>query len=226
MGKSKSDKNNGNWHKGNFPGKVAVKHVTEPDQGVGSGIGMKGFDSFGDDGHSMNVTRPGKPVIPISNVRSSVVTIGGVQRPSLGPDDTVVGVEIEDSEDEAKENTMESNETKEVGSDVHEDFVTSIKPAIKKTKKRSKRPRKGGKDMHSGMELLDLDFLVNVVEDIEGEDESGVVMRRVCFAELVRRDQRHEISSNTLTVYAMDVAGLYGKQVQCQAMLELSERTK
>lgn len=227
MGKSKSDKNNGNWHKGSFPNKVAVKHVTEPEQGVGSGVGMKGFDSFGDDdGRVSIVTRPGKPVIPISNVRSSVVTIGGVQRPALGPDDTVVGEEIEESEDEAKEKTMESNEMKEVGSEVHDDFAAVVKPAMKSAKKRPNRPRKGGKDMHSGMELLDLEFLLGVVEDVEGSGESEVVMRRLCFNELVRSDQRHEISSNTLKIYAMDADGLYGKQVQCQAMLELTERTK
>lgn len=226
MGKSKSDKNDGNWPKGSLPGKVAVKRVTEPEQGVGSGVGMKGFDSFGDDGRSTIVTRPGKPVIPISNVRASVVTIGGVQRPALGPDDTVVDGEIEENEGQAKEKTMKSNDTKDVGSDMHEDLSAAIKPAMKNVKKRPNRPRKGGKDMHSGMELLELAFLVGVVEDLDGGDEAGVVMRRLCFNELVRSDQRHEISSNTLKVYAMDVDGLYGKQVQCQAMLELTERTK
>lgn len=226
MGKSKSDKNNSNWHKGGFSGKVAVKRVTEPEQGVGSGVGMKGFDSFADDGRSTIVTRPGKPVIPFSNVRASVVTIGGVERPALGPDDTVVDEEIEESEDQAKEKTMESNDTKDVGSDMHEDQSALVKPAMKNVKKRPNRPRKGGKDMYSGMELLELEFLVAVVEDAEGNDEAGVVMRRLCFNELVRSDQRHEISSNTLKVYAMDIDGLYGKQVQCQAMLELTERTK
>lgn len=226
MGKSKSDKNNGNWHKGSFPNKVAVKHVTEPEQGVGAGVGMKGFDSFGDDGRPVVVTRPSKPVIPISNVRTSVVTIGGVQRPALGPDDTVFGGETEEIEDESKEKTMKSNDTKEVGSDIHDDLGAGVHPAVKSVKRRPNRPRKGGKDMHSGMELLDLEFLLCVVEDVEGNDEAGVVMRRLCFNELVRSDQRHEISSNTLRIYAMDVDVLYGKQVQCQAMLELTERTK
>jgi len=222
MGKSKSDRNGSNRHKGSFANKVAVKHVTEPEQGVGSGVGMKGFDSFGDDGRPTVVTRPGKPVIPISNVGASVVTIGGVQRPALGPDDTAVGDETEESEDEAMEKTMKSNEKDEVSSGTHDDSASTVKSV----KKRPNRPRKGGKDMHSGMELLDLEFLLGMVENTEDDDESSVIIRRLCFNELVRSDQRHEISSNTLKVYAKDVNGLYGKQVQCQAMLELTERTK
>ncbi|MBW8036159.1 MAG: hypothetical protein FVQ79_11140 [Planctomycetes bacterium] len=187
---------------------------------------MKGFDSFGDDdGRPTIVTRPGKPVIPVSNVRASVVTIGGVQRPALGLDDTVVSAETEEREDESKEKTMESNEMNEVGSDIPADLASTFKPAVKSVKKRPNRPRKGGKDMHSGMELLELAFLLGVVEDVDSREESEVIMRRLCFGELVRSDQRHEISSNTLKIYAMDVDGLYGKQVQCQAMLELTERT-
>ncbi len=224
MGKSKSGKNDGNWHKG----KVAVKHVTEPDQGVGSGVGMKGFDSFGeDDIRPISVTRPGKPTIPISNVRANVVTIGGVQRPALGPDDAVPDEAIEGTEDEAKEKTMGSNGVNESGTDGHDevDSEAPVKASRKNVKKRPNRPRKGGKDMHSGMELLELEFLLNVVEAVDGSGEADVVMRRLCFGELIRSDQRHEISSNTLKVYAMNVDGLYGKDVQSQAMLELTERT-
>lgn len=213
MAKSKSNKKNG-------LNKVTIAHVTEPDHGVGSGVGMKGFDSFGDNGGSdLNVTRPEKPKIPISAERSRVVTIGGVQRPVLGLDETTIIDSIKETE-EAKGSMMENDDKNESYSET----AVEVKPSRNENKKRSNLIRKGGKDMHSGMSLLDVEFLLSIVDNSDNGDGHDIIMRKLCFNELVRSSQRHEISSSSLKMYAMDVDGLYGKSIQCEAMLELAER--
>ena len=213
MSKSKSNKKKGH-------NKVISGHVTEPDHGVGSGVGMKGFDSFGDNGgRDIHVTRPEKPKIPVSAGRSRVVTIGGVQRPALGPDETAIGDALEETE-EGKGDMMENDDKKESNLET----AAEVTPAKNGNKKRGNLIRKGGKDMHSGMELLDVEFLLSIVDISDNGDGHDVVMRKLCFNELVRSSQRHEISSGALKMYAMDVDGLYGKSIQCEAMLELAER--
>lgn len=213
MSKSEFDKKNG-------LNKVISGHVTEPDHGIGSGVGMKGFDSFGDNsGRDLNVTRPEKPKIPVSGVRSKIVTIGGVQRPALGPDETAFGDAIDETE-EGKGDMME-NDDKKAG---NLETAAEGAPAKTENKNRSNLIRKAGKDMHSGMELLDVEFLLSIVDTSDNGDGHDVVMRKLCFNELVRSGQRHEISSSALKMYAMDADGLYGKSIQCEAMLELAER--
>jgi hypothetical protein len=194
--------------------------VTEPDHGVGSGVGMKGFDSFGANGGAdLSVTRPEKPKIPISAERSRIVTIGGVQRPAIGPDESAITDAIEETE-EAKGNMMENDDKNESYSET----AVEVKPSRNENKKRSNLIRKGGKDMHGGMELLGAEFLLSIVDNSDNGDGHDVIMRKLCFNELVRSSQRHEISSISLKMYAMDVDGLYGKSIQCEAMLELAER--
>jgi len=85
--------------------------------------------------------------------------------------------------------------------------------------------RNRDKDLAGGMEILDLDFLLNVVESTEGEDKNDVAMRRLTFDELLRRDQLDTIDSNALKVYAINDGSLYGKVIQCEAMKVLTERT-
>jgi hypothetical protein len=81
------------------------------------------------------------------------------------------------------------------------------------------------KDLAIGMEILDLDFLLSVVENTEGNDKNDVAMRRLTFDELLRREQLDTIDSNALKVYAMNEGELYGKVIQCEAMKVLTERT-
>jgi hypothetical protein len=81
------------------------------------------------------------------------------------------------------------------------------------------------KDLAIGMEILDLDFLLSVVENTEGNDKNDVAMRRLTFDELLRREQQDSIDSNALKVYAMNEGELYGKVIQCEAMKVLTERT-
>ncbi len=82
-----------------------------------------------------------------------------------------------------------------------------------------------GKDLHSGMELLELDFLLSIVENTKGDDENDVTMRKLNFNELFRRDQLSEADSHSLAVYAINEGKVYGKDIQCKAMKELTTRT-
>jgi hypothetical protein len=82
------------------------------------------------------------------------------------------------------------------------------------------------KDLASGMELLGVDFLVSVVENTKGDGENDVTMRRLSFGELARREKLSAVDSNTLKVYATNKRRLYSRDIQCEAMRELAQRTK
>lgn len=81
------------------------------------------------------------------------------------------------------------------------------------------------KDLASGMEILELDFLLSVVENTESDDSNDVTMRKLNFNELLRREQLDTIDSTALKVYAKNEDKLYGKVIQCEAMKELTKRT-
>jgi len=85
--------------------------------------------------------------------------------------------------------------------------------------------RERGRDLAGGMEMLKLDFLLSVVENAEGDDKNDVMMRKLNFNELLRREQLNEIDGNALKVYAVDEGNLHGKDIQFQAMKELAVRT-
>jgi hypothetical protein len=81
------------------------------------------------------------------------------------------------------------------------------------------------RDLGGGMEMLEMDFLLSVVENTKGEDKNDVTMRKLVFNELLRREQLDAIDSNALKVYTVDESRLYGKDIQCEAMKKLAERT-
>ena len=81
------------------------------------------------------------------------------------------------------------------------------------------------KDLHGGMELLELDFLLSIAENTEGNDQNDVTMRKLNFNELLRRGKQNQIDSGALAVYAVNAGNLYGKDIQCEATKELSRRT-
>jgi len=85
--------------------------------------------------------------------------------------------------------------------------------------------KKAQKDLQSGMELLELDFLLSVVEDTQSDNSNTVTMRKLSFDELVRRNKLHTVDSNALKVYAKNTDSLYGKTIQCEAIKQLAERT-
>jgi len=93
-----------------------------------------------------------------------------------------------------------------------------------KTKTAATKAR--GEDLESGMELLELDFLLSIIENTDGDDKYEVTMRKLCFKEALRRDQQNEIDSSAMKVYALNENNLYGKYIQCEAMKELSARTE
>jgi hypothetical protein len=84
---------------------------------------------------------------------------------------------------------------------------------------------RGGRNLGGGMEILELDFLLGVIENIDGTDTNDVAMRKLTFNEVLRREQQSEIDSKALAVYAVDTDRLYGKDIQCAAMTELTKRT-
>jgi hypothetical protein len=86
--------------------------------------------------------------------------------------------------------------------------------------------KKREKDLQSGMELLGLDFLLKVVENTnDGRDEKDVTMRKLNFKELQRRGELNQADSKALRIYAINKGNLYGKDIQCEAMKSLAERT-
>jgi hypothetical protein len=85
---------------------------------------------------------------------------------------------------------------------------------------------RAGRNLAGGMDLLELDFLLGVIENIDGEDKNDVAMRKLTFNEALRRNQQNEIDSAALSVYAVDEKNIYGKDIQCAAMKELTRRTE
>ena len=90
----------------------------------------------------------------------------------------------------------------------------------------SKRARRKVRDLHSGMELLELDFMLSVVENTNGDEEKDVVMRKFNFNELIRRDKVDQVGSDVLKIYAINRGNLYGKDIQCGAVKELAKRSR
>lgn len=86
--------------------------------------------------------------------------------------------------------------------------------------------KKQGRDLQSGMEILDSDFLLKIVEKTNGDDdEKDVAMRKLNFKELLRRGDLSQADSKALMAYALNKDNIYGKDIQCEAMKKLAERT-
>jgi len=92
-------------------------------------------------------------------------------------------------------------------------------------KSKKELAKQGEKNLHSGMELLELNFLLSIVENVNGDDEKDVIIRKLNFKELLRRGKLNQANSNALKIYAINKGNLYGKDIQCEAMKNLAERT-
>lgn len=79
--------------------------------------------------------------------------------------------------------------------------------------------------MNAGLEILDDDFVVSLVENIESDDHNDVTMRIIGFNELLRRESLDLVNSNAMADYGRDEQCLYGKDIQCEAIKELARRT-
>lgn len=86
--------------------------------------------------------------------------------------------------------------------------------------------QKSARNTFGGMELLELDFLLEVIERMEEDSEYDLTMQKLVFGELVRRGQLGKADSKALVTYATDEKGVYGKEIQRAAMEELAGRTK
>ena len=76
-----------------------------------------------------------------------------------------------------------------------------------------------------GMGLLELDFLLSIVENTKSNNKNDVTMRKLNFNEVLRREKLSQIKSKVLTAYAINQGNLYSKDIQCEAMKELAGRT-
>ena len=85
---------------------------------------------------------------------------------------------------------------------------------------------RAGRNLAGGMDMLEMDFLLGVIENCDGDDKNDVAMRKLSFIEVLRRNQQSEVDSTSLTVYAVDARQLYGKDIQCAALKELTRRTE
>jgi hypothetical protein len=127
----------------------------------------------------------------------------------------------------AKAKANKSNKSKE------EDLPQSQRKLVGKTFKLSgvaraksgNLPGKREKDLQSGMELLGQDFLLSIVENTNDGDEKDVVMRKLNFKELQRRGGLSQADSKALRAYALNKGNIYGKDIQCEALKSLAERT-
>jgi hypothetical protein len=106
---------------------------------------------------------------------------------------------------------------KRVEQEAHDEIIETIieppKPLVKK------------RNLTGGMELLARNFLVDIVEQTDSPDQRDIEMRRLCFAELVRRGELWSLASNALKIYTLDEDGFYGKVIRREAMAELAGRT-
>jgi len=230
--KSKSKEKEVDWAKIGKLSKPLVDHITEPQQGIGTGKSIFDFSKPAATGSAIgrNVMTPQKPKLP-ADIPAQVGTHSGDENDGgLGRDSVFSQLsgtrrmdQYEDYDDyEVKD--MEANTSKKPQGR-YADSVRDIRPPRKDNASRKNLSRVNGRDMHSGMELLDLTFLLSIVESVDENDKTDVEMRKLCFNELVRTGQRSEIDSKSLKVYAVDADELYGKEIQCQALQELTERT-
>jgi LPXTG-motif cell wall-anchored protein len=91
----------------------------------------------------------------------------------------------------------------------------------------SKNPsRRKLADLESGLELLEQPFLAGVVSNTGSRSKLDIQMRKIAFMELARREKLGDIASKVLKVYAKNQENLFGKTIQCQAIRQLSVRTK
>jgi len=97
---------------------------------------------------------------------------------------------------------------------------TVLREDVKKVPVRRKK-----RDLHSGLELLPLDFLLRAVENTDSDDSNDLIMQKIYFNELVRRIRLTAVNSQVLKAYAIDKNKQYDKVIQCEALQELARRT-
>ncbi len=129
----------------------------------------------------------------------------------------------------AKAKANKSNKSKEEDLPASAKFSNVAGPASphrRRLERQVNLSKKRTRDLQSGMEILDSDFLLKVVENSDnGGDEKDVTMRKLNFKELLRRGGLNQADSKALKTYALNKGNLYGKDIQCEAIRILAERT-
>ena len=87
-------------------------------------------------------------------------------------------------------------------------------------------PQKPKRNLAPGMEILELNFLIRTIEETKSNSENEKAMRVMCFKEIIRRKCLNAIDSRPLRYYALNSNSSHGKLIQCEAMKELTNRTK
>ncbi len=88
-----------------------------------------------------------------------------------------------------------------------------------------KLPKDSRKNVNSGMDVLEIGFLIDVVENTESNDINDVTMQGFSFNEVLRRKNQNRIDSSVLKTYAVNKGNRYSKNIQREALKELSART-
>ncbi len=84
---------------------------------------------------------------------------------------------------------------------------------------------KNNRDTRSGMELLGVEFILNLAERTDFDSRDDAVMHNIGLNELIRRDSFDHLDSRTLAAYATNDGDFYSRQIQCSAMQILAQRT-
>jgi hypothetical protein len=230
------------WKKIGTPSKPMAASVAEQANGVENGTGVIEAEAAA---HSqsgvkaVSVTRPQRPHVPqtavartdIAHVASSIQKMVSEEMENIPQAvNEEQGVENNEEIEFNKEvKSMENNTAKPAPNVRYAESVTDMVNTesnnVRPLRRTNKQTNTRGRDLRAGMELLDLDFMLGVIENTDGADGNDVSMRKLCFNEVIRTERRAEVDSKALKVYAVDADGLYGKDIQCQAMIELTERT-
>lgn len=165
----------------------------------------------------ISVTKPQKPKVPVSTVEPKVVNIINDCEVKEMDTNTVT------KDRPANQGRFAERTTTVIGNGRREEKVSKIRETIRN--ERSDVNRKRGRDITSGMDLLDLDFMLDMAENVEASEPTDIQMRKLIFAEILRSERLHELDSSALKAYAVNEGGLFEKDVQCEAMKELTERT-
>lgn len=135
----------------------------------------------------------------------------------------MAGEEVVTDDDVIEEESLDDEPVIEEDA-LDDDPIAGIEPYNEE--EANKMGEGANRNLESGMELLDLDFLLSVVESINGEESNEVTMRKFTFEELIRTNRVNHVDSMVLKHYTMDADNLYSKDIQCAAMAELSNRTR
>jgi len=170
----------------------------------------------------VSVTKPQKPKVPRSAVKPKAMNIIKEQENDC---------EVKEMETKTVAKNRSSDQgrfaertTTVIGNARREEKVSKIRETIR-NETRPETNRKRGRDITSGMELLDLDFMLDTVENVEATDPNDILMRKLIFNEIVRTERLHEMDSSAIKAYAVNQGGLFEKELQCEALKELNERT-